>query len=518
MKLTGKQKKAFREALLAAFPTHAQFRMLLQDELDRSLDEIAMGNDLEEIVFKTIEKAEAKHWLPALIDAVGKVQSSGPLGKLSKELLASREQAAPSGSFERIIRERAPFIHIEVLLDFLERAKRRVCLIESDGGALATGFLVGPDVIMTCHHVIDDFVGTDGANLSARFDYRSADRGEKSVNAGTRHEFARPWLLASAPPGPTDHLDPDVEPDSAHLDFALLRLATPVGNETIEGEKRGWVPLLAKPPELRPNDIVCVLQHPDGEPLQMAIDSVLPQQPWRTRVRYVANTEGGSSGSPCFNLDGDFVALHHYGVKQQYNQGIPAAALRGHIERMGLEHLIGGKAGLESVSGNVAIELPLAHQHTSAPKASTDLVLLAFSGEQDQSLLSELLTHLGPLVRGKKVALWHAGMVTHGDVLGETAAQIAGARVIAVLVSASLLNSADHADLIDQALQRAKAGEAAVVPVLLSASRWKDSPLGRFAPLPRNEKYVKLWQDRDSAWLEVTQGLEAVVLSRRSRS
>ena len=74
-----------------------------------------------------------------------------------------------------------------------------------------------------------------------------------------------------------------------------------------------------------------IAQHPDGSPLKLALDTegVTSVNANGTRVRYATNTEGGSSGSPCFNIDWKLVALHHLGdpardrQKPKFNQGVP---------------------------------------------------------------------------------------------------------------------------------------------------------------------------------------------------
>jgi V8-like Glu-specific endopeptidase len=63
------------------------------------------------------------------------------------------------------------------------------------------------------------------------------------------------------------------------------------------------------------------------------------------RLRYRNNTEPGSSGSPVFNFEWELVALHHGGARGKepvaYNQGIPAAQIRAHVEAKGKLALIG---------------------------------------------------------------------------------------------------------------------------------------------------------------------------------
>jgi V8-like Glu-specific endopeptidase len=77
-----------------------------------------------------------------------------------------------------------------------------------------------------------------------------------------------------------------------------------------------------------------IAQHPDGSPLKLALDmqSVISVNDNGTRVRYATNTEPGSSGSPCFDLDWSLVALHHLGDpawrEPKFNQGVPASIIR----------------------------------------------------------------------------------------------------------------------------------------------------------------------------------------------
>jgi hypothetical protein len=55
-------------------------------------------------------------------------------------------------------------------------------------------------------------------------------------------------------------------------------------------------------------------------------------------MRYVTNTEKGSSRSPVFNENWDLIALHQSGdrsIVPFYNQGIPFAAILGRLARRG---------------------------------------------------------------------------------------------------------------------------------------------------------------------------------------
>jgi V8-like Glu-specific endopeptidase len=95
---------------------------------------------------------------------------------------------------------------------------------------------------------------------------------------------------------------------------------------------------------------ILILQYPKTQPLKLALDTegVLRLNSNGTRVRYATNTEGGSSGSPCFNINWTLVALHHYGDpsygQPKYNQGIPVNMIRDRLKRFGKDGALGGNS------------------------------------------------------------------------------------------------------------------------------------------------------------------------------
>src|SRR5262245_20777582 len=156
VKLDGSQVKALRLALVEAYPTIEDFRLMVREELNRSLDEIAVGSSLKTIISKVIEEAEAKGWLSTLVDGARKGNPGNvPLAEVARGILAAELLEASPGHFDRIVRARSPFVPLQELLDFLERTKRRLCRVETKGReGIGTAFLVGPDVILTNHHVV----------------------------------------------------------------------------------------------------------------------------------------------------------------------------------------------------------------------------------------------------------------------------------------------------------------------------------------------------------------------------
>lgn len=78
MTLTRNQRKQLKDALISAFSTQAKLKQFVNLGLDKNLDEIALGDDLAEIVLKLIENAESYGWEAELIFAGGEANPNNP--------------------------------------------------------------------------------------------------------------------------------------------------------------------------------------------------------------------------------------------------------------------------------------------------------------------------------------------------------------------------------------------------------------------------------------------------------
>ncbi len=67
--LSDQKREELQNALLDAFPSKASLEQMLAFELNKNLDEIATGTNLEEIVFNLIKIAYSENWIEDLIDA-----------------------------------------------------------------------------------------------------------------------------------------------------------------------------------------------------------------------------------------------------------------------------------------------------------------------------------------------------------------------------------------------------------------------------------------------------------------
>jgi hypothetical protein len=214
---------------------------------------------------------------------------------------------------------------------------RQICRMEYPVGVKmggGTGMLVGPNLVLTNYHVIEKHQRDTlpYSDITCRFDF--------AIGAGAPVpvKLAADWLADFSVYSPHDPGDNGGVPAPDHLDYALLRLERAVGDEMAGGAKRGWLALKADTPIPQEKSILFIGQHPALEPLKLAVGAVLKTNDNATRLRYDANTDNGSSGSPCFDVGLNVVALHHGGdpdysqLLGKFNQGIPISLILKRME------------------------------------------------------------------------------------------------------------------------------------------------------------------------------------------
>lgn len=351
MGLTGGQYEEFCLALVDAFPTASALEQMLRFRLSKNLSRYALGNNLFDVAFKLVAAAEAEGWTLALI-AGARDANPGNAKLLALAAQFGLAPRVPAGfDLERVIREAHAFVDVEIWLSRLGEIAGQVCRVEvalNDGHIVfGTGFLVGPDLVLTNYHVMEDVIMGEarrsaGAwakpqDVTLRFDYRRSADGT-FVRPGCEYKLAHDWLLDFGSMSPVDHeREPKLRlPESDELDYALLRVAGMPGDGTIgpgpsrESPRRGWICLPDDGCALVSGAPLLIVQHPQSEPLKLDVNTIIDTNRNATRVRYRTNTEPGSSGSPCFDVNWNAVAMHHSGDpnfdrghEPEYNEGIP---------------------------------------------------------------------------------------------------------------------------------------------------------------------------------------------------
>lgn len=349
-KLTREDRGVFIDAMLAGFIDKSDLEQLLAYKLSRDLDQIA---GLATITRAVIRRAEAEGWTDTLIrSACAERPGNVAIKRFHDRYTAGAQRACdaaiaslPGDEPSRLERMVTAFQYVSVRAwrEKLEEVERRVCRIEylDMNGPKGTGFLVGPDLVLTNYHVLTKLLNDTGLwhpnEITVRFDYYELPDG--SVSAGRPHKLhPTAWRIAASPPSALDEVVGTTSPPTTELDYALVRLATRAADDEVDGEPRGFFPFQKGQVEFKADMGLVIAQHPEGKPMKLAIDPAA--NVWlndlRTRVRYRTNTEKGSSGSPCFDMGWRLIALHHSGdpaktTRAQYNEGIPLDTLRDHL-------------------------------------------------------------------------------------------------------------------------------------------------------------------------------------------
>jgi V8-like Glu-specific endopeptidase len=196
-------------------------------------------------------------------------------------------------NLEKIWSQRARFANSVTFFErglAVARSTGRIETVPGDSGLgepIGTGFLVGPNLLLTNYHVISP--SDPLQDRQVRFGYR-IDQAGRRQNGQT---FTLKKILASSQP--------------EELDFSLIQIEESPGDNPEIGFLRPHAKDVGK------DTPVYVIQHPCGEPQKVVL-----QDNWcigvssdQRRVYYSSNTLGGSSGSPVCNEQWEVVALHH---------------------------------------------------------------------------------------------------------------------------------------------------------------------------------------------------------------
>ena len=315
LNLSGPDKRRLREAILAAYPSSGDLQIFVEEYLDENLAAIAGEGNLNHVVFNLIRWAIAKGHIETLILSLYEdtqnpeirsfckpvIQQHLKLNTNSKPSHLLNHEFAWDGDIED--EELQAFLPIQYsleadvgqLLQGLNWGKS-VCRIThiNRPSESATGVLIAPNLVLTNYHVLSLQETEDLAAIaqSLRFEFGY-------ISSQGVHPVSSPASTV-VPHQPVIHASPVPQ-----LDYVLLQVDT----DGVTVQPVSWRPQSP----LSPKSSLNILQHPDGERMKVSLSNngVVKVDSVRGLVWYVNRTQGGSSGSPCFNEDWELVALHH---------------------------------------------------------------------------------------------------------------------------------------------------------------------------------------------------------------
>ncbi|WP_249999057.1 serine protease [Actinoplanes sp. M2I2] len=320
------------QALRESCPTYGDLEQMLAARCSVELRDLGGPRAMDKVAARVVAYAEQFCWLPELAQAVGWNRPEVPDDE--------RPDPAPVLD-ESIVDLAAGFQDPDDFGRKLQENSRRICRIEVDAPRRkvhGTGFLVGPDLVLTNYHVLADVLTGQSPPSAVRFRFGYRVVGDH-VDRGREAGLARRWNVASSPPDRQQHRRTGGE----RLDYALVRLNAPVGrdrDDSASGGVRGWL-RLSPGTGIRPaRSQLLILQHPNGGPLKMAMapDGLVDVR--GNRLIHRVNTLGGSSGAPCLDFDFTLLGLHRSGCDDRRNEAVPIEVIARHLRAQGHDRLL----------------------------------------------------------------------------------------------------------------------------------------------------------------------------------
>lgn len=188
-----------------------------------------------------------------------------------------------------------------------------------EGKGTGTGWLITPSLLITNYHVVE------ARDRRKELPASEADFREQALRASAWFDYVIENQEYS------EYKSTELVHFNRSLDYSLLRLSS----QTLSGSsesltKWGYLSVAQLSPELTRSDRLNIVQHPQGGVKRIAIRSNFYVDRVSTdaspnRIRYLTDTEPGSSGSPVFNDAWEVIALHHAAVE------VPESKQRGEI-------------------------------------------------------------------------------------------------------------------------------------------------------------------------------------------
>ncbi len=170
---------------------------------------------------------------------------------------------------------------------------------------------------------------------------------------------------------------------------------------------------------------------------------------------------------------------------------------------------IDGKA---SVWGSLS---PIRHHPTNASEIESEKMINLFYSysHKDEKLRDQLESHLALLRRQGFIKGWHDRKIGAGDEWKDSIDKnLEAAKVILLLVSSDFLNSDYCYDLeMKRAIELHDSGVAKVIPIVLRACDWTESPFGKLQALPTDAKAITSWTNRDEAFTDIAKGIRKAI-------
>lgn len=328
--------------------------LVTEDEFDGISKQEAFTAEKKQLPAEIVDRHYDRHRLPDLLHAVGRLIYSDDIYRNALAPLIA--QLCPADdNHQAALAKRAHTLPLKDIGPFCHRIQGNICVVTANWPGqpvkFGTGILVGENLVLTAFHTLDSHITKldrqpiPGGRLFAFFEHiglgAALDPDEEPPKEVLKVAFAEDWLVACCAHMPDDgaFLKPSEAQKAQlheHLDFALVRLAEPVGRYTRQfsgGERRLWWDINKHCGTYLDDERIIIPQHTNGLPQRIDFGRYCELESSydtsATRIRYNTETDRGASGAPCFNQRFEFVGLHNAtfrpdGIMLKRNQGIRA--------------------------------------------------------------------------------------------------------------------------------------------------------------------------------------------------
>ncbi|MGA8806530.1 MAG: serine protease [Thermoanaerobaculia bacterium] len=228
------------------------------------------------------------------------------------------------------------------LTDLVNATNQIVSFILDDTTHFATGILVGPGYVLTASHVF--FEKTTRKLIdSTRLPRITAE--VQTTKIGSILMPDEPVSSRLYQPDTNDWLvDPPIKDGVAqrelfNLDFAIVKLEDPLGNDMVGSVKRSWFKIpTADAAEILTADLgFRILQFLDRGPLLTSAGFVHKVNPNGMRVLHTASTAESASGAPLISDESNLLGIHLSGCPSnelpRFNRAIPIRRIAEMIDK-----------------------------------------------------------------------------------------------------------------------------------------------------------------------------------------
>jgi endonuclease G, mitochondrial len=290
---------AIDERIIQVIPATVTRYQQRKEQRDAHLQKLSDGSPLDvdtpERVAKRLERI-ANHPLARMTIAE------------NQQVTSDRVKSLSPAEFRQLVQERVLGQNDLMPVSYLEYALRvsqsvgRVIIRNSNLRVIGygTGSMVSPRLLMTNNHVLSS--QQEARPSLIEFNYQSDLDGK--MRSSQSYE-----------------LDPDTFfVTDRELDYTIVAVKDRLGTQPSVASF-GWNQLIEEQGKVIVGEYVNIIQHPSGEPKQLALRENQVIDLLDDFLHYLTDTAPGSSGAPVFNDQWELVGLHHSGIPDRDNLG-----------------------------------------------------------------------------------------------------------------------------------------------------------------------------------------------------